>query len=242
MDIPKIIHQTWMSGEVPDDFARMARSWQVRHRSWQYHLWTNDMNRKYIKAHFPFFLTRFDSYGKDIQRVDAMKYFILLREGGIFIDMDIECFRDITPVIDGAKCVLGKEPQEHCQVHKKELIISTAFMAAAPGSPFMQALCAELENIDPHFDNPNDLVLETTGPFMLTRVYKRYDNKENIRLLEPDVLYPLTKSELARLTELRRPDEGMREKLQKAFAIHYYAGTWWKKDAHGMESYHFINA
>jgi len=229
MNIPKIIHQTWPNEKIPEDFARTAMSWQNLHPDFEYCLWTDEMNRDYIKEHFPFFLNRFDGYGRDIQRVDALKYFVLLREGGLFIDMDIECFRDVTPLIDDAECVVGEEPEEHCRIHGKDVILSTAFMAAMPGSPFMKALCTELEKLDPHFDNPNDLVLETTGPFMMTRVYNAWQGKEGIRLLAPGVLYPLTKSELEKLEVLGYLDEAMRDKLQQAFAIHYYAGTWWKK-------------
>ena len=102
-------------------------------------------------------------------------------------------------------------------------------MGSIPLHPFMYNLCAELENEHKFFENPNTLILETTGPFMLTRIYEIYDDKPCIKILDPDHVYPLTKNDLERLEDLGAPDEGMRNKLARAYGVHYYAGTWWKK-------------
>lgn len=224
MKIPPIIHQTWKDHNVPNSFIEMANTWINLHPGWEYRLWTDEMNRNFIKEKFPYFLHKYDNYPSNIQRVDAVRYFALYTYGGIYVDMDFECLRNITLLIENTGCVFGKEPEDHCIIHQKNMIISNAFMACIPQHPFFQSLCSELGNDFPVTDHPNDRVLETTGPFMLSRKYNSYNRKETIRLLESDLIYPLTKEELLNDTP------AIRQKLAAAYAVHHYAGTWWKKN------------
>lgn len=185
------------------------------------------MNRDFIKEHFPYFLPIYDNYETNIERVDAVRYFVLYKCGGFYIDMDFECLANIEPVVSDTACVFGKEPAEHCNWHSKDLIISNAFMGAVPGFHFFDSLCRELQRCRQLTDHPNTRVLESTGPFMLSRMYTTYEKKGEISVLDADLLYPLTQDELSKnLTGFQK--ETIQAKLQKAYGIHHYAGTWWK--------------
>lgn len=228
MQIPQIIHQTWKNESLPENFKRMSNSWKERHRDWKYIFWTDEMNRNFIKDNFSYFLPIFDGYESNIQRVDAVRYFILYKYGGVFIDLDFECLANINPLLGNSMCIFGKEPLEHCNIHNKDIIISNAFMGTREKAPFFFALCKELENIDHYISHPNNKILESTGPFMLSRAYKKYDKKEEITLLESEIIYPLTKTELDEWN-IEPQDLVIKQKLKKAYGIHHYAGTWWKK-------------
>lgn len=228
MEIPRIIHQTWRDYQVPEPFVQMSKSWKDHHTNWEYMFWTDEMNRSFIQNHFPFFLTKYDGYTYPIQRVDAVRYFILYQYGGFFIDMDFECLANIEFLIGDAKCVFGKEPVEHCDIHNKQCIISNAFMGVIPRFPFFDCILKELFNVACDIDHPNDKVLETTGPFMLSRSYDNYPQKDEISLLESECMYPLTKTELSILHEGVMSDY-ISNKLKAAYGIHHYSGTWWKK-------------
>ncbi|HEY9262167.1 glycosyltransferase family 32 protein [Chitinophaga sp.] len=228
MKIPRILHQTWKSEDMPDNFRLMAQTWKENHADWEYMLWTDEMNRDFVATHFPDFLQVYDSYPTAIQRVDAVRYFILFKYGGFFVDLDFECLACIEPIVNQAGCVFGLEPREHCDLHNKAFIISNAFMGTTAGSPFFQALCEELHRNTTMTDHPNDRVLETTGPFMLSRLYTAYIQKEEIALLDAGLMYPLTKEELIVLSQGIQQN-GVEEKINNAYGIHHYAGTWWKK-------------
>jgi inositol phosphorylceramide mannosyltransferase catalytic subunit len=228
MKIPRILHQTWKDDNIPEDFRKMAASWRKMHADWEYRFWTDETNRDFIRQHFPYFLEKYDSYPTNIQRVDAVRYFVLYKCGGIYVDMDFECLANITPLIGNSECVFGKEPSEHCLIHQKSIIISNAFMGAAPGCHFLGLLCTELENDHHITDHPNDNILETTGPFMLSRLYNSYEKKDRISLLDADLIYPLTKEDLSGWNE-GMEDHMIQDKLKLAYGIHHYAGTWWKK-------------
>jgi inositol phosphorylceramide mannosyltransferase catalytic subunit len=228
MKIPRIIHQTWKDLAIPRRFVEMSNTWKKMHPDWEYILWTDEMNRDFIKEQFPLFLPVYDSYEANIQRVDAVRYFILLKYGGVFVDLDFECRQNIQSIINSSDCVFGIEPQEHCSWHDKDMIISNAFMAAVPGSPFIRRLCTELETSSFVTDNPNIRVLETTGPFMLSRIYKQYDRQHEVTILPAELLYPLTKNELLEIS-VSEPDAAILEKINNAYGIHHYVGTWWDK-------------
>ncbi|HEY8898308.1 MAG TPA: hypothetical protein VIM79_25950, partial [Niastella sp.] len=71
---------------------------------------------------------------------------------------------------------------------------------------------------------PRD-VLESTGPFLLTRAYLDYPYKEEIRLLEPDTIYPLTMFEKTKVFTDQISDD-MQQRIDKAYAVHYFWGSW----------------
>jgi mannosyltransferase OCH1-like enzyme len=224
--IPKIIHQTWKSADLPYPLDMLANTWKELHPSWQYKVWTDDMNRDFIKEHFPEFLPRYDSYPRNIQRIDGFRYFLLLKEGGVYVDIDFECISCIEPLLEDAQCVIGKEPPLHCEPFSRNMILCNAFMAAEAGNPFMQFVCQRvMEYPSIEVKIPKD-VLDTTGPFLLTDAYEQFAQQKEVKVLESPVLYPLTMFETRNVFN-DTLTEDMQQRISEAFAIHYFSGTWW---------------
>lgn len=229
MTIPKIIHQTWKDDQVPAHFQPFVNSWKEHHPDWEYHLWTDEMNEGFIKEHYADFLEIYQKYSSNIQRVDAVRYFILHKIGGLYVDLDFFCFRNVMPLLEGADSVFGEEHEEHCIPHQKEIIISNALMASIPQSKFMEEICMELYQPSLDYENKNEMVLETTGPFMLTRMYMGQNySPGQVKIVDSSVFYPLTKNELDTMEGIVTSDELINKKLSKAYAIHCYWGSWWK--------------
>ena len=226
MPIPRIIHQTWKNEQIPEPMQALVTSWKRNHLGWDYRLWTDDQNREFIRTHYPEFLARYDSYPYHIQRVDAVRYFLLYTFGGLYVDLDFECFYSLKSLLSGRDCLFGLEPQAHCELHDREHIISNALMATTPGHPFFRAIIGEILSSDAPQEHRNNLILETTGPFMLTRVYDRC-RPSDVILLPSKYFYPLSLYEIEQVVQRgwRKADH---DKLRKAFAIHYFYGTWWK--------------
>ena len=231
MKIPRIIHQTWKDKQIPDGLLQLSRTWTKHHPDWEYRLWTDEDNHRFIAEHFPGFLSIYEQYPTAIQRVDAVRYLILYLHGGVFVDLDFACTKNMEYLLQPASCVFGQEPLEHCEIHEKPFIISNAFMASVPQHPFLLSVQKELYRNDIDIDHRNNRVLETTGPFMLSRVYNDTADKEAITLLHHRHLFPLTKSEITQLLQEPNAPMAIRKKLQKAYAVHYYIGSWWDKNA-----------
>jgi len=224
MRIPKIIHQTWKSVKLPEHFQILADTWKEYQPDWQFMLWTDEMNRDFIKTNYPDFLNIYDNYSSNIERIDAIRYFLLYHYGGVYIDLDFECLQNIEELLADEDCVLGLEPKEHCERFGTEKIISNAFMAASPLHSFFKRLCAVLSNEEHHGSKAG--VLTTTGPFMLTKTYDGLKDQAGIKLLPSHLLYPITIEE-AREVINGTNDEKLEAKIQNSYGIHYFWGTWW---------------
>lgn len=228
MNIPKIIHQTWKDTVIPEHLKAYVQSWKTLHPDWEYILWTDEMNRAFLSLNFPEFLKVYDNYHAAIQKVDAVRYFILRKMGGLFVDLDFECRKNMVPLLDNAAFVAGMEPPAHAQTHKKEYIISNAFMASTAEHEFIQRICQELERNDymKYREEPGfNLILDCAGPFMLSRLYNNFDKKELVKIVSHELLYPLVKNEQSGKPDLhKRLNE---QHTQDAYAIHHYWGSWW---------------
>ena len=227
MDIPKILHQTWRDARVPDRFAAFAASWKRHHPSWDYRLWTDADLRELVARDLAPFLDRFDAYPHAIQRVDAGRYAVLRACGGLYVDLDFECLRPLDPLLAGRECVVGLEPAEHGRLHGRRRIVGNALMASVPGHPFLEAVLDDLATHESRELERNNRILDTTGPFMLSRVLDRYAAANRVTLIGSETLYPLS---ILELEEIARSGwtAALRRKLDRASAVHHHAGTWWR--------------
>jgi mannosyltransferase OCH1-like enzyme len=100
--IPKIIHQTWKDENIPYDTFKKEwiESWTNLNPTWEYKLWTDKDIKIFLENKFPWFMERFNEYPKNIQRVDAFRYFVLYEYGGLYADMDFECFKNIDGITE----------------------------------------------------------------------------------------------------------------------------------------------
>jgi inositol phosphorylceramide mannosyltransferase catalytic subunit len=240
LPIPQIIHQTWKTASLPVPMREYPPKFRKLHPTWDYILWTDRMNRQFIKEYFPNFLKKYDKFKFNIQRVDAVRYLILYQFGGLYADLDFECLRNIEPLLSGVSCFFAREPSEHGRVHNKEMIICNAFMACTPKHTFMEAIYEELQSdeVTRQFRhlltfprsrwNINKYILETTGPFMLTRVYGRFSGRNAVSIIDDELVYPLSLRETDQVRAGKGMTEEMTRKLTQAYGVHHCWGSWWK--------------
>ena len=116
--VPRIIHQTWKSDEIPDEWKPYQHSWRHAHPGWEYKLWTDEANRRLVADRYPWFLPTYDAFPRDIQRVDAAKYLIVYTYGGVYADLDCECLKPLDPLTSrgGAVVSLTRDRVVDCAV------------------------------------------------------------------------------------------------------------------------------
>jgi mannosyltransferase OCH1-like enzyme len=92
--IPKIIHQVFHNWRQPGNDTLPADWVEVRQTcidlnpDFEIKLWTEASSRDFIAKEYPWFLNTYDGYRIKVQRVDAVRYFLLLHYGGIYLDLD----------------------------------------------------------------------------------------------------------------------------------------------------------
>jgi inositol phosphorylceramide mannosyltransferase catalytic subunit len=223
VEIPKVLHQTWKDSQVPGEFSDYVASWKANHPDWEYRLWTDADNRRLIAREYPWFLETYDAYAKPIQRADAVRYFILHRFGGMYVDLDFLSRKPIAPLLRGRQCVLGVEPPQHCRQFGVPKLVCNALMASVPGHPFFETVIRRLPEFVDRVECKQP-VLSSTGPLMLTRVYESFSAKDTMDVLPAAYFYPLT---LHQATEFRLTGKSHVD-LSQSFAVHLYYGNWWK--------------
>lgn len=223
--IPRIIHQTWRDEQVPERYRRYQESWRALHPGWHYRLWTDEALRAFVAAEAPSFLPIYDGYAQPICRVDAARYLVLERLGGVYADLDVECLRPLDPLLAEGGFLIGREPDTHVAhagAHKRGLatIPCPSVIASVPGHPVWREVRAALVE-----DHRRRDPLDATGPFLLGRVLARH--RGPIRLVGPELFYPFDKE--ACWSGAAFDLERRLGRARGAYTIHYWDGTWFRR-------------
>ncbi|KAJ4399440.1 hypothetical protein N0V91_009449 [Didymella pomorum] len=67
--------------------------------SFEIRIWNETEAHTLIETEYPWFIPTYDTYKHPIQRVDALKYFVLYHFGGVYMDLDIACRRPLEPLL-----------------------------------------------------------------------------------------------------------------------------------------------
>jgi len=226
--IPKIIHQVWEGATEPvmsEQLQILSESWREKNPSWEYRLWHQAEMEQLVKQNFPDFEETYFGFEYNVQRWDAIRYMILYQYGGFYADLDTECLEPLDSLLENKICCFGEEPPEHSSVFSVDNLVGNAIMATIPNQEFFLLLLKEIKNSLDQYDT--HVVMNTTGPFMLTRVFNQYHSGD-IDTLSYREVSPLTKEDVIQILTENVTDE-IANKLEKAFCVHYYFGSWDEK-------------
>jgi len=212
--IPKLIHQTAPTAEISEKWRPYQRRLIELHPGWTYRLWTDEDNLAFVKAEYPDFVDVFTGMPKNIMRADVIRYLLMYRLGGLYLDTDYEMLKPFDLV--QYDCVLPIEDEG--EPGKNNLRIANSFFASAPGHPFFKAVIDALKANPPR--DPGANVLTTTGPHFISAVFHRLSPSERADIFLPkrELFNPYTP----------RNGREYRAILKQgvAYGIHHCHGTW----------------
>jgi mannosyltransferase OCH1-like enzyme len=186
---------------MPDHLAAYGRTWEQHHPGWEHRLWT--------EANIPVLANQRvfddairiapDNVGQ--LRADIARYEILLADGGVYVDCDMECLRPLDDLLDGVECFAGWELEHRW--------VNNAILGAVPGHPFIADLVDGLAaNVRRRRGaRPNIL----TGPQYLTPIRHRHAGA--VTVFPQVTFYPYGFRELDR--------QG--EEFPDSWAVHHWA-------------------
>ena len=218
--IPKIIHQTWRDEALPAEFRAYQRSWQEHHPGWAYRFYDDRACRALVRDHYPALLALYDACPHPVQRADIFRYLAVAHYGGLYADLDMECYRPMDGLMAGASCVFGIEVR--LAPRRARLLglrhaerIANCIFAAEADHPLFARIIEALQRI-PSTDALAREVIGTTGPGMLTDVVQAHRQECPVRVLPQICWLPPT-----------RPDYPNRFPFNlHMYAKHHFAGTW----------------
>ena len=186
--IPKIIHQTYINASVPEKWRLAQDSCIEKNPDYEYKFWSDEDSHTFIAKEYPGFLKTFEKYPINIQRADAIRYFVLAHYGGVYIDLDNGCRRRLDPLLSFPAWVHLTKPTG----------ISNDGMGATARHPFFLYVIDQLQVYDRQWILPYITVMASTGPLFLSMVWKNYmqlhlkegvDWEGRIRVLTPEDYY-----------------------------------------------------
>ena len=213
--VPKIFHQFWLDPvrPVPPKFMEYRQTWIDRHPDWKHNLWTASS-----RLPSPLVCQRaFDFVKPTIIKAELLRYEFIYRFGGVYIDLDFECFRNIEPVIDGMQAFAAWQ---------HDGMLCNAFMGGATGTASFKRLLDKVANNvlrAGHRRNMGDY-LGISGPVFLTEAVA---GDPGFTCVEKKYMYPYLWTEEF-LGAGAYPD---------AYAAHHWAGTWNKPDNNSGEKH-----
>lgn len=74
---------------------------QTHHPGWQEVIWDEAAVLDLIQQDFPWFLTTYLSYPKLVQRSDVVRYMVLYKYGGVYLDADVSSRLQSDSVLEG---------------------------------------------------------------------------------------------------------------------------------------------
>lgn len=232
--IPKIIHQVWL-GDVqllPEQLRILTETWKNDYPLWKYIFWDNSRIYKFIQEFYPEYIDVFNGYQYDIQRCDAIRYLILNKYGGMYVDFDYESITPLDSLIADKSCCFALEPKSHCDVYyrKVDQVFNNALIACNPGHPFMSKIVEIVfsnKTLNFRAKRKDICVLSSTGPWLLIDLY--YDlplnEREDIYLIPAKYVTPFDSIQANRFVAGEMSNE-LECCLTDAYAVHYFLGSW----------------
>lgn len=153
--IPRILHQIWLGPRKPP--WRWLRSVERMHSGWEYHLWT--------EGNLPPLHNQraFDRSPSWHQKSDVLRYEILWRYGGVYVDADCEALRPLDPLLGSAGGLFAGYEGSTADPG----LIASGVIGCAPHHPLMRVLIDELDiERDGH-------AWEIAGPLYFTEAIRK---------------------------------------------------------------------
>jgi mannosyltransferase OCH1-like enzyme len=132
-EIPQRIFQTWkVRYPLPAAFELWSATIKEHNKSYDYVIWDDADNRRFISENYAWFLDKYNSYEREIFRVDAVRYFELFHFGGFYLDLDVECLQPLDRYLTGHDVVVGRMGYDNDFPNS----IPNAVMASKPRQEF----------------------------------------------------------------------------------------------------------
>lgn len=160
--IPKIIHQLWIGDKPPP--SRMMDTWRDMNPDFEYIRWSESVcSERKMKFECK---NRINEMEEINGKADIMRWEILYKYGGVFIDADSYCVMPIDDQLMNTKSFAGWEHEE-----ARPGLIATGTMGFPPKHPlvkgaieWIKANCVDMKKV-------GAAAWQTVGPGLLTRMH-----------------------------------------------------------------------
>jgi GT2 family glycosyltransferase len=160
--IPKIIHQLWI-GSKPAPTNHMD-TWKHKHPDFEYIRWNeSELQRRDMKLECQH---RIDEMEEINGKADIIRWEILYKYGGIFLDADSICIEPVDDTLTNCKSFAGWEQEQ-----VRQGLIATGTMGFPPKHPLVYGAIEWIKENCVNVKKTGMRAWQTVGPGLLTRMY-----------------------------------------------------------------------
>jgi len=157
-------------------FERSIKSIKEKNPDAEHILWSKEGCQNVIEKRLPEHLYFYNNLKYDIQRLDFIRAVILYCEGGIYVDLDLICLKNIDKLFEHKFFI---HSHRHIKPKSNEYVCND-LMGSEKGFRFWKILMdeskenyAEKEKIKVYQNWKARFVLQTTGPRFVGRILKK---------------------------------------------------------------------
>lgn len=243
MDVPRILYQTWKTKIIPEKFVSNQLKWfnvinydpkkkteNSDNSDWSYVLLDDKDLRNLVKTNFPEYLKAYDSFSKNIERVDFARL-VMMYLGGVYADLDTYPVKSIEDWVSKGKIILGREPLEHAKdlYGGRDIVLCNAFMISPP----KQKIWIDMMNYIVENYEANYKPVYNTGPMAMTLFMEKnpdlFTPEAGVVITDPCVFFPM----LGNGTFSHRCVDSSGKLTPLTYVVHEWENTWvvpWYKD------------
>ena len=177
--INKIIHQIYfnLTDREIDEIEEFKQSSDIckNQKGYEYKLWSEDDCQNLIDEHYSDYKSLYDNFRFEIQKIDFIRFCILHKFGGVYIDLDMFILKPLCDLLKGKKYVFHNVKD----VQPNWSLIENDFMASIEGSPLWLDIMKECKTnyyeklgVNVYETWKGRFIMQTTGPRFLSRYFK----------------------------------------------------------------------
>lgn len=179
MVVPRILSQTWKTHDLPARAQALRALWAELNPGLEIRHFDDAGARAVLADVMPDRLAVYDALPFGVMRADLFRYAVLLRDGGVYADIDMRPHRPLPDDLFARPCSLPVEAgltatRQRELGYSRPFQIANCIMIARPGHAFLRKV------LDHAFDliaaepgAPRARIEDLTGPRMLTRLIQR---------------------------------------------------------------------
>ncbi len=178
--IPKIIHQIWIGNlNAP---LNMMKTWKEKHPHFEYIHWSEkEIEKRNMKLECQH---RIDEMEEINGKADIIRWEILYKYGGVFIDADSICIEPIDYLLKNYQSFAGWEQEE-----VRNGLIATGTMGFPPKHPLIRSIIDWIKTNCVNVKKTGKRAWITVGPGLLTKMYNL--GKYNMKILPSYTFLPI---------------------------------------------------
>lgn len=215
--IPKILHQVWLGSPYPEKYNILLDTWRVFHPEWEIRVWTDEdvdgfgMTNKEL----------YDGTTNMGSKSDILRYEILYRYGGVYVDTDFLCVRSFNDFLD-LDFFSGNGHVEKAEVFN-------GLIGCVPGNKIIGEIIRVLGEKKSNSEATYEDIMRMSGPYFFTEMVLKHCNDGKNVIFPTTYFYPypaVDRLSIRKMEHIEMVNEVCRWRRPETYAVHLWFTSW----------------